>query len=109
MHPNWPRSLRDQCVDAGVPFLFKQWGEYVSAAVVADDRMAGGFAYNDPRHGGRTALQIRGARRPSRTAVPGDRWEDGRVMLDEQTIAIRIGKGKAGRELDGRLWDEYPS
>lgn len=28
MHPDWARSLRDQCNEAGVPFLFKQWGEY---------------------------------------------------------------------------------
>lgn len=28
MHPNWVRSLRDQCVQAGVPFFFKQWGEW---------------------------------------------------------------------------------
>ena len=27
MHPDWVRSLRDQCTSAGVPFLFKQWGE----------------------------------------------------------------------------------
>lgn len=26
MHPDWARSLRDQCEAAGVPFLFKQWG-----------------------------------------------------------------------------------
>lgn len=26
MDPDWPRSLRDQCVAAGVPFFFKQWG-----------------------------------------------------------------------------------
>ena len=30
MHPDWARSLRDQCQAAGVPFLFKQWGEYVA-------------------------------------------------------------------------------
>lgn len=28
MHPVWARSLRDQCVMAGVPFLFKQWGQW---------------------------------------------------------------------------------
>jgi protein gp37 len=28
MLPDWVRSLRDQCRDAGVPFLFKQWGEW---------------------------------------------------------------------------------
>jgi len=26
MHPVWARDLRDQCVEAGVPFFFKQWG-----------------------------------------------------------------------------------
>jgi protein gp37 len=26
MHPNWVRSLRDQCQQAHVPFFFKQWG-----------------------------------------------------------------------------------
>lgn len=31
--PAWFQSLRDQCAAAGVPFLFKQWGEWVG-----DDR-----------------------------------------------------------------------
>lgn len=37
MHPEWARSLRDQCATAGVPFLFKQWGEWVSVSEVAGD------------------------------------------------------------------------
>jgi protein gp37 len=28
-HPDWFRSVRDQCVAAGVPFFFKSWGEWV--------------------------------------------------------------------------------
>lgn len=28
MHPDWVRSLRDQCKAANVPFMLKQWGEY---------------------------------------------------------------------------------
>ena len=28
MHPDWARSIRDQCVAANVPFFFKQWGEF---------------------------------------------------------------------------------
>lgn len=32
MHPDWARSLRDQCAGAGVPFFFKQWGEWVSVS-----------------------------------------------------------------------------
>jgi protein gp37 len=30
MHPDWARSLRDQCQAVGVPFFFKQWGEWAS-------------------------------------------------------------------------------
>src|SRR5262245_3515116 len=26
LHPDWARSIRDQCAAAGVPFFFKQWG-----------------------------------------------------------------------------------
>lgn len=32
MHPDWVRSLRDQCQAAGVPFLFKQWGAWAPAS-----------------------------------------------------------------------------
>jgi protein gp37 len=28
MHPDWIRSVRDQCQNAGVPFFLKQWGEW---------------------------------------------------------------------------------
>lgn len=27
-HPDWFRTMRDQCAEAGVPFFFKQWGEW---------------------------------------------------------------------------------
>lgn len=33
MNPDWPRSLRDQCSAAGVPFHFKQWGEWAPRPV----------------------------------------------------------------------------
>lgn len=29
MHPDWARSLRDQCAASDVPFFFKQWGEWL--------------------------------------------------------------------------------
>jgi protein gp37 len=28
MHPDWARTLRDQCAAIGVPYFFKQWGEH---------------------------------------------------------------------------------
>jgi protein gp37 len=30
MHPDWVRSIRDQCAAAKVPFFFKQWGDYAN-------------------------------------------------------------------------------
>lgn len=36
MHPDWARSLRDQCQAAGVPFLFKQWGEWTPVEIDMD-------------------------------------------------------------------------
>lgn len=39
MHPDWVRSIRDQCSIAGVPFFFKQWGSYLpSGQQMADGR-----------------------------------------------------------------------
>ena len=36
MHPEWARSLRNQCQSAGVPFLFKQWGEWLPGCQYAE-------------------------------------------------------------------------
>ncbi len=37
MHPDWVRSIRDQCVAAVVPFFFKQWGEWAPSEVVSEE------------------------------------------------------------------------
>jgi protein gp37 len=34
-HPDWFYSLRDQCTAAGVPFFFKQWGEWLPSGTEA--------------------------------------------------------------------------
>jgi protein gp37 len=39
--PDWARSLRDQCAAAGVPFFFKQWGNW------APCRDSGGHVASD--------------------------------------------------------------
>lgn len=81
MHPDWARALRDQCVAAGVPFFFKQWGEWLHE----DQNWTSHFARSDPAD----AHTIKG--------FP----EDG-------TWAVRVRKSQAGRVLDGRTWDETP-
>ncbi|MEN5117457.1 phage Gp37/Gp68 family protein [Luteimonas sp. TWI662] len=37
MNPQWVRDVRDKCAAAGVPFLFKQWGEWVSVSEVGGE------------------------------------------------------------------------
>lgn len=82
MHPNWARSVRDQCVAAKVPFFFKQWGEWESVA------------------------------EPGTKVVMADLPSDARVSIGDgatnHTRHRRVGKHAAGRVLDGRTWDEVP-
>lgn len=35
MNPQWARDIRNECVGRGIPFFFKQWGEWVSVSEVA--------------------------------------------------------------------------
>lgn len=92
MHPDWARGLRDQCNAAGVPFLFKQWGEWTPGENV--QRQSGivetATWFNDKWAIFREDL--------ART--------DGHV--DDQPDLYRVGKKAAGRLLDGREWNELP-
>jgi hypothetical protein len=112
MHPDWARSLRDQCTGAGVAFHFKQHGEHLAVPIVDMPGLSGGRGYRDPRGGVRAAV-IRETGGPYRAGElrplrRGDKSNAGE-MLDADTIAIRVGKKAAGRELDGRTWDEFPA
>lgn len=89
MHPDWARSLRDQCVAAGVPFFFKQWGEWVPSS---PEEAAG-----NPRSGWRCL-----AGHPHVPRAAELYPEAGAAFIE------RKGKAAAGRLLDGRTWDEMP-
>lgn len=86
MHPDWARSLRDQCADAGVAFLFKQWGEW----------MAGNT------NGATVSLTFRVGAPTGPDNPKWYEWPDG-------AHSARVGKKAAGRLLDGRTWDETPA
>jgi protein gp37 len=79
MHPDWARSLRDQCQAAGVPFFFKQWGAWAP--------------WSD--HFGKY---------PSRAKMRA--WGNEEESLE--SAVIKVGKRAAGRTLDGREWNEFP-
>jgi len=86
MHPDWARSLRDQCAAAGVPFLFKQWGEWAPLDDVDEALLGDG--------------------------LPGaDLMPDGFACVHENpmsTALVRVGKKRAGRLLDGCTHDGFP-
>jgi protein gp37 len=92
MHPDWVRTIRDQCVAAGVPFFFKQWGEWDGGGLF-------GNGCDDPC-GRCVAVMPDGS-------LTGTDWEAG-PHLKGSEIIHRIGKKAAGRLLDGREWNEYP-
>lgn len=43
MHPEWARSLRDQCFEAGIAFFFKQWGAWVPEDTLIASGYDGGY------------------------------------------------------------------
>ena len=95
MHPDIPRLDRDQCQDAGVPFFFKQWGEWAWAPRFAV--------------GENTRLRIcRGGKVEPVDFTKKTLPEGGFLMFGTEYVIGRIGKKAAGRELDGRLWSEFP-
>lgn len=97
MHPDWARSLRDQCQAAGVAYFFKQWGGHVPF---------------DEACGGPIAVSCSGHPHFRKTASysNGETHSIGEChYFDSGNVPVyRVGKKAAGRLLDGRTWDEFP-
>lgn len=92
-HPDWFRSLCDQCLAASVPFFFKQWGEwgtvqqlavYKNSQLATVDPSTGNFYLRDKAHN---------------LSMP----------VDTFNTMLRAGRKAAGRLLDGREWNQYPA
>lgn len=93
-HPDWFRSLRDQCAAAGVPFHHKQWGEWKNGSDFAADAKAvlNDGTICDPTPDALAALD---------RASP--------VPPRHPTMMRRVGKHAAGRLLDDVLHDARPA
>ncbi len=119
MHPDWSSSLRDQCVAAGVPFLFKQWGEWKPICQMEEAEHGGLYKSNviaKPHEDQGNLDDIYGRKCNVPTTV---------LHIDGSTHGItepmafgqgteamqifKIGKKAAGRLLDGRIWNEVPA
>ena len=92
MHPGWVRGLRDQCQAAGVPYFFKQWGEWLP-----DDHC--------------TDEQWRMAKERYGREFIADRLGEGPGALTVSTLQrwAHVGKKAAGAVLDGREHREFPA
>ncbi|WP_131753724.1 phage Gp37/Gp68 family protein [Burkholderia vietnamiensis] len=95
MHPDWARSLRDQCAAAGVAFHFKQHGEWAPGS---GDFGAGRFETAAIAHNGHVVAGGYRVEDYLRGAASGDGW----------AMVHRTGKRTAGRLLDGHTHDEFP-
>lgn len=94
MHPNWARQIREACRLAGAAFFFKQWGAYRPLSW----------------------KEAWGIEKPKRmltidTAGQSQYTQMGDFAGFRQTDDVcmeKVGKGAAGRQLDGQTWDEMP-
>jgi protein gp37 len=84
MHPDWARSLRDQCASVGVPFFFKQWGSWAPKSACPEAWSAADY---------------------------GQQFDCQQFDSDEgdgRNFVWRVGKARAGRLLDGIEHDALP-
>lgn len=105
MHPDWARSLRDQCVSAGVPYFFKQWGAWEPIGPLYGDSDE-----TEDAHMEAVAIEVHERRRVIQLERSGYVAE-GYQPTDSRTwLMARVrGKKAAGRLLDGREWSEFPA
>jgi protein gp37 len=82
IHPNWVKTIRDQCNTEDIPFFFKQWGEWKT----------------EYREGTKVDMEYL---KDNQTVAMGD----GKT---NHVLYTRVGKKKAGRLLDGKEYSEAP-
>lgn len=102
-HPAWFRSLRDQCAAAGVPFFFKQWGEWL----LGEESERGTVHFQDGDSfevvSDHTDIVLAAAEASTELEhIWREFWgRDGALLK-------RVGKRAAGALLDGRAHREFP-
>jgi protein gp37 len=86
-HPDAIRADRDWCVANGVPFFFKQWGQFDYRRIIKNTV---GTCIETPN--GYVTINAAGI-----------------TPLDDRYAAVRVAdKHRAGNELDGQTWAQFP-
>ena len=83
-HPDWFRKLRIMCEKSGTAFFFKQYGDFAPAPANTEEK------------------------RLVRIGKKGEiRDPEDLTRIKSDATVVRMGKGNAGRMLDGQTWDAY--
>lgn len=113
MHPDWVRDLRDRCQlpelndawpgDRHTRFHFKQWGEWKPVAKC--------LSLYEPHEVGTLRAQSRVSPSVYHVCGPDEPADHYIAIIDDNHAerVERVGKRAAGRNLDGRTWDEFPT
>jgi len=94
MNPDWVRSIRDQCQEAKVPFLMKQWGAWKPHS--GTEKVAHDITIDLPPPS------------PAQTYTASIEGQEYIFVGHEWGWTRKVSKKEGGRELDGRIWNEYP-
>lgn len=108
MHPDWVRNVRDQCAVAGVPFFFKQWGEWLPDYEEATNRP------DDHPEQSRFKTCVwdsdEGAWDETNGHwADGDHWYIADSYYEPEQPMTRVGKHAAGAMLDGIEHKVFPA
>jgi protein gp37 len=105
MHPDWAIHLASECEELGTPFFFKQWGEYREYNTESGE--------HETVFTGTVDADVAAERAINPV------WLDhaGNPFTDPDNLPVgtpcrlleRVGKKRAGRELLGRIWNEFPN
>lgn len=119
MHPDWADHLQSQCEEAGVPFFFKQWGEWLPVNQMTDTELDKLHRSNQIAKDGedQSAMdEVFGTHCTVPATVVGT---DGVCLaVTDQTAfwagrggmtTFRVGVHKAGCKLNGKEWQEWPA
>jgi protein gp37 len=83
LNPAWVRQIRDRCLSRHIPFFFKQWGMWAPEDAIADAGLV------NRCEAGKVKTHVF---RPPNGGSP----------------VFKVGREKAGRILDGQVWDQMP-
>lgn len=120
MHPDWARSIREQCQAAGVPFFFKQWGEWKPISEMSQQENAALYVSNrkarehenqadvDDCYGMRCTKETSCIRHDGAAFAITDPGAFEMRNGHPAMTTFRVGKKTAGAMLDGREHKEWP-